>query len=159
MDAQLALPLADGSIDAVTRRPRAAAGLPRPPAGAGPRLGELLGALSHALDMGAGQPAGHALRSCWIGGQIGRALGLNAPQLRALHDATLLKDAGCSSNASAGSSSPTTSASSAIAGRPAWACPACCASSSPTPARGPAPPPAGAPCSTPCATAASCSAN
>jgi HD-GYP domain-containing protein (c-di-GMP phosphodiesterase class II) len=99
MDAQLALPLADGSIDAVTRRPRAAAGLPRPPAGAGPRLGELLGALSHALDMGAGQPAGHALRSCWIGGQIGRALGLNAPQLRALHDATLLKDAGCSSNA------------------------------------------------------------
>ena len=29
------------------------------------RLSELLGALSHALDMVEGQPAGHCVRCCW----------------------------------------------------------------------------------------------
>jgi HD-GYP domain-containing protein (c-di-GMP phosphodiesterase class II) len=65
----------------------------------GPRLGELLGALSHALDMTEGQPAGHCMRSCWIGQQIGRALGLNTAEMRELYYTTLLKDSGCSSNA------------------------------------------------------------
>lgn len=36
------------------------------------RLAELLGALSHALDMVEGQPAGHWVRCCWIGIHIGR---------------------------------------------------------------------------------------
>ena len=72
---------------------------PAPPASAGPRLGELLGALSHALDMSEGQPAGHCLRSCWIGQRLGRALGLNAAEMRDLYVVTLLKDSGCSSNA------------------------------------------------------------
>ncbi|MEP6505292.1 MAG: HD domain-containing phosphohydrolase [Betaproteobacteria bacterium] len=46
-----------------------------------------------------GQPAGHCMRSCWIGQQIGRAIGLNATELRELYYTTLLKDSGCSSNA------------------------------------------------------------
>ena len=46
-----------------------------------------------------GQPAGHCMRSCWIGQQLGRAIGLNTVQMRELYYATLLKDSGCSSNA------------------------------------------------------------
>ena len=75
---------------------------PRAPAPAvanGPRLAELLGSLSHALDLTEGQPAGHCMRSCWIGQRLGRALGLNTVQMRELYYATLLKDSGCSSNA------------------------------------------------------------
>jgi HD-GYP domain-containing protein (c-di-GMP phosphodiesterase class II) len=73
---------------------------PAPPAAAnGPRLGELLGSLSHALDMTEGQPAGHCMRSCWIGQQVGRAIGLNTVEMRELYYTTLLKDSGCSSNA------------------------------------------------------------
>ena len=41
------------------------------------RLAELLGALSHALDMTEGQPAGHCVRCCWIGMHIGREIGLD----------------------------------------------------------------------------------
>jgi HD-GYP domain-containing protein (c-di-GMP phosphodiesterase class II) len=70
-----------------------------PPPANGPRLGELLGSLSHALDMTEGQPAGHCMRSCWIGQQIGRAIGLSTIEMRDLYYATLLKDSGCSSNA------------------------------------------------------------
>jgi HD-GYP domain-containing protein (c-di-GMP phosphodiesterase class II) len=73
---------------------------PAPSAAAGPRLGELLGSLSHALDLTEGQPAGHCMRSCWIGQQVGRAIGLNAAEMRDLYYTTLLKDSGCSSNAS-----------------------------------------------------------
>jgi hypothetical protein len=40
------------------------------------RLAELLGALSHALDMVEGQPAGHCVRCCWIGIHIGSEIGL-----------------------------------------------------------------------------------
>ena len=36
----------------------------------------LLGALSHALDLTEGQPAGHCKRCCWIGTRIGIAYGL-----------------------------------------------------------------------------------
>jgi HD-GYP domain-containing protein (c-di-GMP phosphodiesterase class II) len=73
---------------------------PAPSSANGPRLGELLGSLSHALDMTEGQPAGHCMRSCWIGQQVGRAIGLNTVQMRELYYTTLLKDSGCSSNAS-----------------------------------------------------------
>ena len=41
------------------------------------RLAEMLGALSHALDMTEGQPAGHCVRCCWIGMHIGREIGLD----------------------------------------------------------------------------------
>ena len=40
------------------------------------RLAELLGALSYALDITEGQPAGHCVRCCWIGIHIGQEIGL-----------------------------------------------------------------------------------
>lgn len=63
------------------------------------RLAEVLGALSHALDMTEGQPPGHSLRCCWIGLHLGRAIGLPEADLDDLYYALLLKDLGCSSNA------------------------------------------------------------
>lgn len=63
------------------------------------RLAEILGALSHALDMVEGQPAGHCVRCCWIGIHVGRELGLTQQQLWELYYTLLVKDVGCSSNA------------------------------------------------------------
>jgi putative nucleotidyltransferase with HDIG domain len=63
------------------------------------RLSELLSALSHALDLTEGQPAGHCVRCCWIGTAIGREIGLSEPELWELYYTLLLKDVGCSSNA------------------------------------------------------------
>lgn len=63
------------------------------------RLGELLGALSHALDITEGQPEGHCVRCCWIGTNIGREMGLSEAELGELYYVLLLKDLGCSSNA------------------------------------------------------------
>ena len=37
----------------------------------GLRLAELIGSLSHALDMTEGQPRGHCIRCCWIGSRLG----------------------------------------------------------------------------------------
>lgn len=62
-------------------------------------LSELLGALSHALDMVEGQPAGHCVRCCWIGIHVGREIGLSEPEIWELYYTLLLKDLGCSSNA------------------------------------------------------------
>lgn len=63
------------------------------------RLGEILAALSHALDITEGQPAGHAARSCLIGMHLADQLQLPPDDRSALYYAILLKDAGCSSNA------------------------------------------------------------
>jgi HD-GYP domain-containing protein (c-di-GMP phosphodiesterase class II) len=63
------------------------------------RLAEVLGALSHALDMTEGQPAGHCVRCCFIGTQIGQEIGVSDYQLWELYYTLLLKDLGCSSNA------------------------------------------------------------
>jgi HD-GYP domain-containing protein (c-di-GMP phosphodiesterase class II) len=63
------------------------------------RLGELLEALSHALDMTEGQPGGHCARCGWIGTEIGRQIGLTGSELKDLYYTILLKDLGCSSNA------------------------------------------------------------
>ncbi|MCY0093157.1 HD-GYP domain-containing protein [Hoeflea ulvae] len=60
---------------------------------------ELLGALSYALDLTEGQPAGHCMRCCWIGTRIGEALNLSDEALTDLFYTLLLKDLGCSSNA------------------------------------------------------------
>ncbi len=65
----------------------------------GLRLAELIGALSHALDMTEGQPPGHCVRCCWIGIHVGRALGLDRRAMPDLYYTLLLKDLGCSSNA------------------------------------------------------------
>lgn len=64
------------------------------------KLSELIGALSHALDITEGQPEGHCIRCCWIGMHIGEKLGMPAEQLWELYYTLLLKDLGCSSNAS-----------------------------------------------------------
>jgi HD-GYP domain-containing protein (c-di-GMP phosphodiesterase class II) len=63
------------------------------------QLSEILGALSHALDMVEGQPPGHCVRCCWIGIHIGAELGLDAAAIWELYYTLLLKDLGCSSNA------------------------------------------------------------
>src|SRR5215472_12880254 len=63
------------------------------------RLAELLGALSHALDMVEGQPPGHCVRCCWIGMHIAEKIGLDDVQKWELYYTLLLKDLGCSSNA------------------------------------------------------------
>jgi len=70
-----------------------------PPAVTGMRISELIGALSHALDLTEGQPKGHCIRVCWIGTHIGMTLGLPVAALRDLYYTLLLKDLGCSSNA------------------------------------------------------------
>jgi HD-GYP domain-containing protein (c-di-GMP phosphodiesterase class II) len=64
------------------------------------RLAEVLGALTYALDLGEGQAAGHALRTCLIGMAVGERCDLDAEQRSALYYALMLKDVGCSSNAS-----------------------------------------------------------
>lgn len=63
------------------------------------RLAEIIEALSKALDMTEGQPAGHCIRSCYIGTHIGREIGLSDDELHDLYYTLLLKDLGCSSNA------------------------------------------------------------
>jgi HD-GYP domain-containing protein (c-di-GMP phosphodiesterase class II) len=63
------------------------------------RLAELIGALSHALDLTEGQLRGHSQRCCWIGFQLGKTIGFNPQELSDLYYALLLKDLGCSSNA------------------------------------------------------------
>ena len=62
-------------------------------------LAEIVGAFSYALDITEGQPAGHGVRSCWIGSHIGQAIGLSAQDRDDLYYTLLLKDLGCSSNA------------------------------------------------------------
>ena len=62
-------------------------------------LSELIGALSHALDITEGQPKGHCVRCCWIGMHIGMEMGLSKRALWELYYTLLLKDLGCSSNA------------------------------------------------------------
>jgi len=63
------------------------------------KLSELIGALSHALDMTEGQPKGHCMRCAYIGTAVGRELGLSSHQQWELYYTLLLKDLGCSSNA------------------------------------------------------------
>lgn len=63
------------------------------------KLAELIGSLSHALDLTEGQPEGHCIRCCWIGMHVGRRLGLSDGELWSLYYTLLLKDLGCSSNA------------------------------------------------------------
>ncbi|WP_062114600.1 HD-GYP domain-containing protein [Aureimonas sp. AU40] len=63
------------------------------------RLSELIGALSHALDLTEGQPAGHCVRASFIGTRIGAAIGLDEATLQELRYTVTLKDLGCSSNA------------------------------------------------------------
>ncbi len=64
-------------------------------------LTDVLAALSFALDLTEGQPMGHSLRSNLISMELAARLDLPLQARRDLYYAALLKDAGCSSNASA----------------------------------------------------------
>ncbi len=61
-------------------------------------LGEILSALSFALDITEGARPGHSVRSCLLGMRIGKQMGLSGAALASLYYALLLKDIGCSSN-------------------------------------------------------------
>jgi putative nucleotidyltransferase with HDIG domain len=63
-------------------------------------LSEVLSGLSHALDITEGQARGHTERSCVIGMRLATALDFDQDLRASLFYALLLKDAGCSSNAS-----------------------------------------------------------
>ena len=63
------------------------------------RLSEIIGALSHALDLTEGQPVGHSQRCCMISMEIADRLDLPSSVRQDLFYAALLKDAGCSSSA------------------------------------------------------------
>ena len=65
----------------------------------GVSLSEVLSALSYALDLTEGAPAGHTMRSCLIGMRLAEEAGIGPAEQSALYYAILLKDAGCSSNA------------------------------------------------------------
>jgi putative nucleotidyltransferase with HDIG domain len=63
-------------------------------------LSEIISALSYALDLTEGAVQGHALRSCLLGMRIAAEARLPSDQASSLYFALLLKDIGCSSNAS-----------------------------------------------------------
>jgi HD-GYP domain-containing protein (c-di-GMP phosphodiesterase class II) len=63
-------------------------------------LSEIISALSYALDLTEGAMHGHALRSCLLGMRIAAEAKLAGDQTSSLYFALLLKDVGCSSNAS-----------------------------------------------------------
>lgn len=62
-------------------------------------LADVISAISYALDITEGQPEGHAAKSCLIAMRIAQELNLAPADRSALFYGTLLKDAGCSSNA------------------------------------------------------------
>ena len=63
------------------------------------RFSEIISALSVALDITQGQPAGHCMRTALIGMRLSDELRLPSADCSALFYALLLKDLGCSSNA------------------------------------------------------------
>src|SRR3979490_2023883 len=63
------------------------------------RMSDLISALSYALDLTEGQPMGHAVKCYLLSMRLADILNLSVQQKSDLYYATLLKDAGCSSNA------------------------------------------------------------
>ena len=66
----------------------------------GIRIAEVISALSYALDLTEGQPMGHSVRCCVIGMRIASQIKMPLRDQADLYYALLMKDAGCSSNAS-----------------------------------------------------------
>lgn len=64
------------------------------------RVSEVISSLSYALDLTEGQPVGHSIRSCVFGMHIAKEIGLPLDSQGDLYYALLMKDAGCSTNAS-----------------------------------------------------------
>lgn len=65
------------------------------------RVAEVVSALSQALDLGSGSSQWHSVRACILGMRIAAELRLPEQVQSELYYTLLLKDAGCSSNASA----------------------------------------------------------
>src|ERR1700736_1182144 len=63
------------------------------------RMSDLISALSYALDLTEGQPMGHGVKCCLLSMRLADILSLSMQERSDLYYATLLKDAGCSSNA------------------------------------------------------------
>jgi HD-GYP domain-containing protein (c-di-GMP phosphodiesterase class II) len=63
------------------------------------RMSDLISALSFALDLTEGQPMGHSIKTCILAMRMAEILGLSVEQRSDIYYATLVKDAGCSSNA------------------------------------------------------------
>jgi putative nucleotidyltransferase with HDIG domain len=64
------------------------------------RVSHVISALSYALDLTEGQPMGHSVRACIMGMRIAQHIGMPIQEQGDLYYSLLLKDAGCSSNAS-----------------------------------------------------------
>ena len=64
------------------------------------RVAEVISALSFALDLTEGQPMGHSVRACVFGMRLAEEIGVPVALRSDLYYALLMKDAGCSSNAS-----------------------------------------------------------
>src|ERR1700676_3093565 len=64
------------------------------------RVSQIISALSYALDLTEGRPMGHSVRSCILGMRLAGHIGVPVADQPDLFYALLLKDAGCSSNAS-----------------------------------------------------------
>ncbi|WP_020419160.1 HD domain-containing phosphohydrolase [Amycolatopsis sp. ATCC 39116] len=63
------------------------------------RLAEVLAALSIATDLGLGQPAGHAARTCLLAMRLARALGVGGAELSDVYYVSLLRYIGCTADA------------------------------------------------------------
>lgn len=64
------------------------------------KVSEMVAALSYALDLTEGQPMGHSARVCVLGMRIAAEIGMTVEERGDLYYTLLIKDAGCSSNAS-----------------------------------------------------------
>src|SRR5258706_13887989 len=82
-------------INTAKKPPQMAASAPAPIL-----VSEILSALSFALDLTEGQPMGHSVRSCVLGMRIAQEIGVPLETQSDLYYALLMKDAGCSTNAS-----------------------------------------------------------
>jgi len=80
--------------------PRVLSGMESADGPAAIRMSDILSALSYALDLTEGQPMGHSVRACMIGMRLARQIGMSVDDQADLYYTLLLKDAGCSSNAS-----------------------------------------------------------
>jgi len=87
-------------LDANEQHPQAFAGDERYDAPPSILLSEIISALSYALDLTEGQPMGHSVRACMIGMRLAEQIGVSQAEQADLYYSLLLKDAGCSSNAS-----------------------------------------------------------
>jgi HD-GYP domain-containing protein (c-di-GMP phosphodiesterase class II)/DNA-binding CsgD family transcriptional regulator len=70
------------------------------PANASVRLAELTAAISLATDLGAGQPMGHALRTCYLATNLARECGFPVQEVFDTYYVSLLRFLGCTAEAS-----------------------------------------------------------